>query len=444
MSWAGFEEELWARFGPTEGEDFDEALSHIRQVGTLRDYQQEFERLGNCVRGWTQKALVGTFMGGLRPEIADGIRIFKPRTLKDAISLTRMREEQLSRHRRFIRPPPLVRALPAPPQPARGAPQLPAAPVKRLTWEEMQRKQAQGLCFHFNERFTAGHRCQRPQLLLLEGHTGTRDVICEEVADQQAEEAGPDEVHETEPEPEINLHALTGWTAPKTIRVMATIESLEMVVLIDSGSTHNFIGTRVARLLRLPVVPTEEFTVRVANGERLKCHGRFERVPVLLQGIPFLLTLYELPITGLDLVLGVQWLETLGSVVCNWRHLTMEFKWEHQVRKLQGTHHQHIQTASLKELTKELRQGQSLFAVYMHNATSIVHEGMPPDMQGLLEEYTDIFKEPTKLPPAREVEHRIPLKEGVEPVNVRPYMYAYFQKAEIEKQVQDMLQQGII
>ena len=269
-------------------------------------------------------------------------------------------------------------------------------------------------------------------------------MICEEVADQQAEEAGPDEVHETETEPEITFHALTGWTAPKTMRVMATIESLELVVLIDSGSTHNFIGTRVARLFRLPVVPTEEFTVRVANGERLKCQGRFERVPALLQGIPFLLTLYELPITGLDLVLGVQWLETLGSVVCNWRQLTMEFKWEHQVRKLQGTHHQHIQTASLKELTKELRQGQSLFAVYMHNATSIVHEGMPPDMQGLLEEYTDIFEEPTKLPPAREVEHRIPLKKGVEPVNVRPYKYAYFQKDEIEKQVQDMLQQCII
>ena len=96
----------------------------------------------------------------------------------------------------------------------------------------------------------------------------------------------------------------------------------------------------------------------------------------------------------------------------------MEFKWEHQVRKLQGAHHQPIQTASLKELTKELRQGQSLFVVYMHNATSIVHEGMPPDMQGLLAEYTNIFEEPTKLPPAREVEHRIPLKEGVEPVNV--------------------------
>ena len=93
MSWAGFEEELWALFGPTEGEDFDEALSHIQQMGTLRDYQQEFKWLGNCVRGLTQKALVGTFMGGLRPEIVDGIRMLKPRTLKDAISLARMLEE---------------------------------------------------------------------------------------------------------------------------------------------------------------------------------------------------------------------------------------------------------------------------------------------------------------------------------------------------------------
>ncbi|KAA8519449.1 hypothetical protein F0562_013676 [Nyssa sinensis] len=64
ISWEKFEEELWAHFGPSGCEDFDEALSRIRQLGTLRDYQREFEKLGNKVRGWTQRALVGTFMGG--------------------------------------------------------------------------------------------------------------------------------------------------------------------------------------------------------------------------------------------------------------------------------------------------------------------------------------------------------------------------------------------
>lgn len=46
VTWAAFEEELWARFGPTGCEDFDEALSKVKQTGTLREYQKEFERLG--------------------------------------------------------------------------------------------------------------------------------------------------------------------------------------------------------------------------------------------------------------------------------------------------------------------------------------------------------------------------------------------------------------
>ena len=75
-----FAEELWAWFGPTDGEDFDKALSHIIQSRSLRDYQREFEKLGNRVQGWTQKALVGTFMGGLKSEVTDGIRMFKPKT----------------------------------------------------------------------------------------------------------------------------------------------------------------------------------------------------------------------------------------------------------------------------------------------------------------------------------------------------------------------------
>ncbi|KAJ0009874.1 hypothetical protein Pint_33368 [Pistacia integerrima] len=105
-------------------------------------------------------------------------------------------------------------------------------------------------------------------------------------------------------DPEISLHALTGWTAAKTMRITAKIGTYEGIVLIDSGSTHNFISDKVAGLLRLPVVPTEPFN-----------------------GIPFSITFYSLPLTGLDLVLGVQWLEQLGLVVCDWKKMTMEFQW---------------------------------------------------------------------------------------------------------------------
>ena len=63
VTWDIFQEELWAQFAPTECEDFDEALSKVKQEGSLREYQKEFERLSNRVHGWPQKALVGTFMG---------------------------------------------------------------------------------------------------------------------------------------------------------------------------------------------------------------------------------------------------------------------------------------------------------------------------------------------------------------------------------------------
>ena len=135
VTWTMFADELWARFGPTDGEDFDEALSHIKQSGSLWDYQREFEKLGNRVHGWTQKALVGTFMGGLKPEIADGIRMFKPKTLKEAISLARTRDEQLTRQRRFACPIPPNRPAAA----VTSINQRTSIVPKRLGWEEMQK-----------------------------------------------------------------------------------------------------------------------------------------------------------------------------------------------------------------------------------------------------------------------------------------------------------------
>ncbi|KAH9753704.1 hypothetical protein KPL71_015173 [Citrus sinensis] len=348
----------------------DDPTEWVKQTGSLRDYQREFERLGNWVRGWTQKALVGTFMGGLKPAISEEIRMFRPKTLKEAISLARMKDDQLTRQRKLLRPQYLNRT---PPTPTNNTRAQPTRPIKRLTWDEMQRHRVMGLCFNCNDRFTAGHKCTQPQLLLLE--------------------------------------------TPRTMRVTATVGPYEIMVLIDSGSTHNFISSRMANMLRLPIIPTAGFLVRVANGETLSCKGKFERV---------------------------QWLEMLGSVVCNWKQLTMDFTWENKSCRLQVIGPQSIQTASLTEITKELRQGQSGFAICFHVNVEDSLNTTTPDMQDLLKEYNTLFQKPTKLPPRREIDHNITLKEGTEPVNVRPYRYAYFQKAEIKKQVQEMLNSGLI
>ncbi|KAA8544713.1 hypothetical protein F0562_019440 [Nyssa sinensis] len=341
ITWLDFEDELWACFGPSDCENFDKDLSRIRQLGSLRDYQKEFERLGNQVRGWTQKALVDTFMGGLKPEISDAIRLFKPQTLKEAIGLARMRGDQLQKQRKFSRSvhPPVALTS------DRNNPTS-ATPIRRLSWDEMQRRRAQGLCFNCNEHFTAGHRCQEPSLLLLEGHDDEADDNNDSVAQMIL-----DNPHNSE----ITLHALSGWATPKTMRVEATIGVHTVITLIDSGSTHNFISKHMAEVLRLPALPTQSFIVKVANGEQLQCQDRFDKVPISIQGVYFSLTLYSLPLTGLDLVLGIQWLERLGSVICNWKKLTMDFTWDNQPRRLVGVNGHPIETTSFKKISKALR-----------------------------------------------------------------------------------------
>jgi len=119
-------------------------------------------------------------MGGLKSEIVKGIRIIKPRTLKEAISLARMKDEQLVRQRRFTRPPQINRQQPNLPDPAGIKPTF---PVKHLSWEEMQKRGTMGLSFNCNDKFTTCHKCRGPQLVLLEALVGTSSFKCKKVTD---------------------------------------------------------------------------------------------------------------------------------------------------------------------------------------------------------------------------------------------------------------------
>lgn len=62
----------------------------------------------------------------------------------------------------------------------------------------------------------------------------------------------------------------------------------------------------------------------------------------------------------------------------------------------------------------------------------------------LLQNFQGVFTEPQGLPPRRSHDHGIPLKEGAQPVCVRPYRYACFQKDEFEKIVKELLQNRVI
>jgi hypothetical protein len=65
-------------------------------------------------------------------------------------------------------------------------------------------------------------------------------------------------------------------------------------------------------------------------------------------------------------------------------------------------------------------------------------------LDDILEEYIDVFKEPTELPPRRAHDHAIPLQQRVQPISVRPYRYHFYQKEDIENIVKELLQSGVI
>lgn len=89
---------------------------------------------------------------------------------------------------------------------------------------------------------------------------------------------------------------------------------------------------------------------------------------------------------------------------------------------------------------KEMEEEPEIFSLEMGDKRSDC-----PGLNHLLESYSELFEEPKGLPPHREKhDHQIPLMEGSNPVNQRPYRYALYQKTEIDKMVQSLIDAGTI
>jgi hypothetical protein len=72
------------------------------------------------------------------------------------------------------------------------------------------------------------------------------------------------------------------------------------------------------------------------------------------------------------------------------------------------------------------------------------HSSWPPEIQDLIQHYSTLFEKPHQLPPSRSCDHSIPLVSGASPVFTRPYRFSPTIKDEVERQVKEMLDSGII
>lgn len=77
----------------------------------------------------------------------------------------------------------------------------------------------------------------------------------------------PDPPDETDPtQAQISLHSLAGHLAPETLRLLGSIAGHPVVILIDGGSTHNFIQESLVAQLGFPSSETRPLRVMVGNG----------------------------------------------------------------------------------------------------------------------------------------------------------------------------------
>ena len=71
----------------------------------------------------------------------------------------------------------------------------------------------------------------------------------------------------------LSLKSMVGITTKRTLRVRGSLRGAEVVVLIDSGASCNFIAKRLVEELGLTVSPTQDFGVAIGDGRVLSSSG---------------------------------------------------------------------------------------------------------------------------------------------------------------------------
>jgi hypothetical protein len=128
-----------------------------------------------------------------------------------------------------------------------------------------------------------------------------------------------------------------------------------------------------------------------------------------------------------DMVLGMDWLESIGDMNVNWVQKSLHFQHAGHPVTLQGLSSVPSSTCSsisLAQLQAMEKTNFVLHLVAVCTAEATLDQTRPPPaVQHLLEEFTEVFLEPTSLPAAKDWDHHIPLIPGARPVSARTVIH---------------------
>ncbi|RRT42622.1 hypothetical protein B296_00027675 [Ensete ventricosum] len=173
------------------------------------------------------------------------------------ISFTRIQEERLNHEARRTR----VAPRPAMLRPTAPSTAIRAPVAKKLIRDEFRERLAKELCWHCDEPWSREHCCNKGRLLVIE--------LVEDEDNEPSEEGlePKEEATEEEPQPtDYVVHALAGYSNPQTMEVGGLLKQQPITILIDTGSTNNFLNSKVAARLALQIEGCKKFDVKVTDG----------------------------------------------------------------------------------------------------------------------------------------------------------------------------------
>ncbi|KAM0042733.1 putative nucleotidyltransferase, Ribonuclease H [Helianthus debilis subsp. tardiflorus] len=495
ISWLDFQSELLQRFSGLEIQNPYEQLATIKQGDSIYDYIDDFEYLLSLVPRLPESQSVGYFVAGLKDDVKKWVRLHRPQSRLDAMYLAKDVELMLRPNSgqaalgrfRYLNPigPPISglkdgssmmgrtesrSMFPFRPGDKSGVPKLDSLratanpkssfsvtdlgqnspcdrgmrSLSRTEWEDRRKK---GLCFRCGQQYGPTHRCPEAKLRVLLLGEDEEDFPLGDQCVLQPDSPPPQTIDSDVVTGTCNALEFAGTIAEgssTTMKLEGSLMDLLISMLVDSGASHNFISRRLVTSLGLSSSKFSGIKIKLGDGHFVLVYERCIGLPVRIGPCLFTVDALVFDTGSLDFILGLEWLKSLGEVVHDWQHSWMRFDHQGRAVTLQG-----VQTG--QSSLSALHQWLSMDGTLIPSSTTSPFPPISPlltspqqsSLSFLIHQFADIFIPPSSLPPTRSHDHTIQLSSPT-PICVRPYRYPHIQKAEIERQVQELLQMGMI
>ncbi|XP_072073959.1 uncharacterized protein [Arachis hypogaea] len=286
----------------------------------------------------------------------------------------------------------------------------------KLSPMDIQFWREKGLCSTCDERYSLSHRCATKHYFLIQS---VEELPWEEiVVEENLKIKQPPPVESNSPEQlHLSYDILTRTSDRRSIQFSGSVNEKDVRVLMDGGSSDNFIYLALTKRLLLAVHQAPQFKVQVGSSDLHQCEGNVREVSVQIHDHTLFINVFVLPIATEEIVLGDIWLETLDTYLVNYKKKFISFLDGNRLVTLQGEMNYIPAQARFHQL-KRLNHTKEIVLLYTYKA---------------------VFQNPQGLPPPRSHDHAIPLVPNAPPVKVKPYRYPHSKKSEIEHIVANML-----